>query len=54
MDDKVDAADIVEVVNYLALKPSSYFDELAADANDDKTVDPNDITAISTIILTPQ
>jgi 3',5'-cyclic AMP phosphodiesterase CpdA len=53
-DHKVDIADIVEVVNFLDDKPSSHFNKQAADANDNGIIDPNDITAISSIILTPQ
>lgn len=50
-DSKVDAADIVEVVNFIALRPSPSFNEQAADADDNEEVTPNDTTAISNIIL---
>ena len=50
-DGTVNAADIVEVVNYLMGSPSDNFNESLADANGDGTVDEADIVAIVNIIL---
>ena len=50
-DGAVDAADIVEVVNYIMNKTSTKFVEAAADANNDGTVDAADIVAIVNIIM---
>jgi len=50
-DDKVDAADIVEVVNYIMETPSGNFVFGAADVNLDGQVDKDDIQEIVDIIL---
>lgn len=50
-DGTVNAADIVEVVNYIMNKPSDKFKEDAADANGDGVVNAADIVAIVNIIM---
>ena len=50
-DGKVDANDIVEIVNYLTGKPSDNFYLKAADANKDNKVDIADIIQIANTIL---
>ena len=50
-DGKVDANDIVEIVNYLTGKPSDKFYLKAADANKDSKVDIADIIQIANTIL---
>ena len=50
-DGSVDAADIVEVINYLKGSPSEKFDDSAADANDDTIVNTADIVKIVNIIM---
>ena len=50
-DGTVNAADIVEVVNYIMGKPSNKFDEPSADANGDGTVNAADIVTIVNIIM---
>lgn len=52
-DNKVDVADIVEVVNYWKGTPTVHFNGQTADADGNNTVNSDDIAAISTIILTP-
>ena len=49
-DGTVDAADIVEVVNYIMGKKSVKFVKKAADANDDGKVDAADIILIVNMI----
>ena len=53
-DGKVNAADIVEVVNYLKGSPSARFNEKNADANDTGAVTVEDVEAIVGIILSEQ
>ena len=50
-DGTINAADIVEVVNYIMGSPSSKFNKGAADANIDKTVNAADIVSIVNIIM---
>ena len=50
-DGTVNAADIVEVVNYIMGHPSGKFKENAADANGDGMVNAADIVAIVNIIM---
>ena len=50
-DGTVNAADIVEVVNYIMGHPSDKFNEGAADANGDGTVNAADIVTIVNIIM---
>ena len=50
-DGTVNAADIVEVVNYIMGHPSGKFKENAADANGDGVVNAADIVAIVNIIM---
>jgi hypothetical protein len=50
-DGKVDANDIVEIVNYMMGKPSANFYLKAADANKDNKVDIADIIQIANTIL---
>ena len=50
-DDTVNAADIVEVVNYIMGHPSSKYKEDTADANGDGVVNAADIVAIVYIIM---
>lgn len=50
-DDTVNAADIVEVVNFIMGHPSGKFKEDAADANGDGVVNAADIVAIVNIIM---
>ena len=50
-DNAVNAADIVELVNYIMNKKSEKFDEKAADVNGDGTVNAADIVAIVNIIM---
>ena len=50
-DDQVDAADIVELVNYLHGKASSYFNAIKADVNEDGLVDEKDIESLVSIII---
>jgi hypothetical protein len=50
-DGTINAADIVEVVNYIMGSPSGKFDKDAADANEDTTVNAADIVAIVNIIM---
>ena len=50
-DGTVNAADIVEVVNYIMGHPSGKFKEDAADANGDSVVNAADIVAIVNIIM---
>ena len=50
-DGKVDANDIVEIVNYMMGKPSANFYLKAADANNDGKVDIADIIQIANTIL---
>jgi arabinan endo-1,5-alpha-L-arabinosidase len=50
-DGTVNAADIVEVVNYIMGKPSDKFDAEAADANHDGTVNAADIVYIVNLIM---
>ena len=50
-DGTVNAADIVEVVNYIMNHPSEKYNEKAADANGDGVVNAADIVAIVNIIM---
>ena len=50
-DGTVNAADIVEVVNYIMGHPSDKFNEANADANDDGSVNAADIVMIVNIIM---
>ena len=50
-DGKVDAADIVETVNFKLGKPSVKFIMAAADMNGDGNIDETDILQIVSIIL---
>ena len=50
-DGVVNAADIVEVVNYIMGHPTNKFDAAAADANSDKVVNAADIVQIVNIIM---
>ena len=50
-DGTVNAADIVEVVNYIMNNPTSKFVIDGADANHDGTVNAADIVAIVNIIM---
>ena len=50
-DGIVNAADIVEVVNYIMGSPSEKFKKKAADANSDETVNAADIVSLVNIIL---
>ena len=50
-DGKVNAADIVEIVDYFTGHPSDKFNEDGADANEDGTVNAADIVAIVNIIM---
>lgn len=50
-DNVVNAADIVEVVNYIMGSPSASFDEKAADVNGDGVVNAADIVLIVNIIM---
>ena len=50
-DGTINAADIVEVVNYIMGSPSNKFDLSKADANGDKTVNAADIVAIVNVIM---
>ena len=50
-DDIVNAADIVEVVNYIMGNPSDIFNIIAADMNSDGVVDGTDIKLIMNVIL---
>ena len=50
-DDTVNAADIVELVNYIMGSPSGKFDDKAADVNGDGVVNAADIVAIVNIIM---
>lgn len=51
LDDSVNAADIVEVVNYIMGKPSGNFNEPVADMNGDGVVNAADIVLIVNIIM---
>jgi hypothetical protein len=51
IDGFINAADIVEVVNYIKGSPSDKFNEESADANGDKKVDAADIETIKNIIM---
>ena len=50
-DNTINAADIVEVVNYIMGSPSAKFNKDGADANDDGTVNAADIVSIVNIIM---
>ena len=50
-DGTVNAADIVEVVNYIMGKSSASFDEFAADVNGDDVINAADIVKIVNIIM---
>ena len=50
-DGKVDAADIVEVLNFLIGNPSENFSETNADANEDGNVNAADIVIIANKIM---
>ena len=51
-DNIVNAADIVEVINYITDKPSAIFNASAADMNNDGVINADDITEIMNIIMT--
>jgi hypothetical protein len=48
----VNAADIVEVINYITDKPSAIFNASAADMNNDGVINTDDVTEIMNIIMT--
>ena len=50
-DGKVDAADVVEIVNSILDNPSTGFNQDAADANGDGNVDISDAVGVVNIIL---
>lgn len=50
-DDKVDATDIMEVVNYIMGKSSTNFSKQSADVNKDNIINIADIIQITDIIL---
>ena len=50
-DDKINVADIVEIVNYIAEKPSASFIFAAADVNNDEAVDATDVEIIVNSIM---
>ena len=50
-DGNVNAADIVEIVNYIMGNPSAKFDAKAADVNGDGTVNAADIVSVVNIIM---
>ena len=50
-DGTVNAADIVEVVNYIMNNPSEIFNDKAADANGDGVVNAADIVAMVNLIM---
>lgn len=51
-DNIVNAADIVEVINYITDKPSAIFNASAADMNNDGVINADDVTEIMNIIMT--
>jgi hypothetical protein len=53
-DGKVNAADIVELLNHLNGKPTKNYNASEADANNDGVVDKNDAKAIADIVLGEQ
>lgn len=53
-DGKINAADIVELVNYLNSNPSGSFIETAADVNEDGNVDSKDVDVLSNVIMAGQ
>ena len=53
-DGIVNAADIVEVVNYIMGNPSDKFNKRGADVNEDGNVNAADIVRITTMILSAQ
>ena len=50
-DGKVDAADVVEIVNFILNNPSAEFNQAAADVNRDSVVDISDAVGVVNIIL---
>ena len=50
-DGHINAADVVELVNYLQGKASNYFNALEADVNDDGMVDEKDLESLVNIII---
>lgn len=50
-DGKIDAADIVEIVNFLKGSPSTTFKQEVADANNDGIVDAQDIEVLEGLIM---
>ena len=50
-DDEINVADIVEIVNYIAEKPSASFIFAAADVNNDEAVDATDVEIIANSIM---
>lgn len=50
-DGKVDAADIIEVFNYIMGKPSTNFSKQSADVNKDNVISIADIIQIANIIM---
>ena len=50
-DGKVDAEDIVDMVNFIMVNKSNKFDEKAADVNEDGVVNNADVVKIATIII---
>ena len=52
-DGKVDAIDVVDIVNHMMGKPTSTgeFDEIAADANEDGLINAADVVKVTNIIM---
>ena len=50
-DEKINVADIVEIVNFMKKTPSEHFNEANADVNADGDVDDDDIKAIEDYLL---
>ncbi len=50
-DGKINAADIVELVNYLNGNPSGNFKQDAADVNEDGNIDNKDVDVLSNVIM---
>ena len=51
VDKKVNAADIVEMINYRKGNPSNIFNKIAADLNRDNEIDKTDIEGVINIIM---
>ena len=50
-DNTVNAADIVEIVNYIEGNPSEIFNKTAADMNGDKEIDSTDLEGVVNSIM---